>query len=323
VITSRIYRDGALQEESPFEPSDVAECRAAGDRHIWIDVVDPSDDELALLQETLSLHELSVEDSRRWGQRSKVEFYPNYVFVVVHGVGLDPTDELVDSELHLFAGEGFYLLTIRRAPLFDLAHTFDRATRERHLAGEGVGFHLYLLLDEIVDVYLDTVERLEDLADDVEEAVFEEENAEGLQERIFRLKRRVVRFRRAAGPLREVIDLLHERGEIVTPTLSPYFRDVLDHVIRSLELIDNIRDLLTTALEARIAQVSNRLNVVMKQLTGWAGIILVPTLIAGIYGMNFRDMPELSWQLGYPLALGMMLASGVALYIVFKRRDWL
>jgi len=323
VITSRIYRDGTLEEESPFDPAAVAECRGSEDRHIWIDVVSPTDDELALLQRTLSLHELSIEDSRRWGQRSKVEFYPNYVFVVVHGVELTRDDEMVDAEVHLFAGEGVYLLTIRREPLFDLMRTFDRATRERHIAGEGVGFPLYLLLDEIVDGYLDTVERLEDLADDVEEEVFEVEKSEGVQERIFKLRRRIVRFRRAVGPLREVIDLLHERGEIVTPTLSPYYRDILDHVIRTLELIDNIRDLLTSALEARIAQVSNRLNVVMKQLTGWAGIILVPTLIAGIYGMNFRDMPELSWTFGYPLALGSMLASGVILYVVFKRRDWL
>jgi magnesium transporter len=323
VITSRIYRDGELQEESAFDPADVEECRAAGDRRIWIDVVDPSDEELELLQRTLSLHELSVEDSRRWGQRSKVEFYPSYVFVVVHGIALTDDAEIVDAELHLFAGEGLYLLTIRREPRFDLSRTATRAGRERHLAGEGVGLDLYLLLDEVVDGYLDVVERIEDLADEIEEQVFEDETEEGLQERIFRLKRRTVRLRRAVAPLREVIDLLHERGEIVTPAMAPYYRDVLDHVIRTLELIDNIRELLTTALEARIAQASNRLNVVMKQLTAWAGIILVPTLIAGIYGMNFASMPELSWRFGYPLALGSMLLSGVVLYTVFKRKDWL
>ena len=323
VITSRIYRDGTLQEESTFDPADVAACREAEGQHIWIDVVDPSDEELAQLQETLSLHELSVEDSRQWGQRSKVEFYPDYVFVVVHGVQLEQDDELIDSELHLFAGERFYLLTIRREPLFELTRTMDRAGRDRNLADEGIGFHLYLLLDEIVDTYLNAVERLEDLADEVEEKVFEDETAEGLQEQIFRLKRRTVRFRRAVSPLREVIDLLHERGDVVTPALAPYYRDVLDHVIRSLELIDNIRELLTTALEARLAQASNRLNIVMKKLSAWAGIILVPTLVAGIYGMNFRHMPELSWQVGYPLALGMMLACGGLLYWSFRRRDWL
>ena len=323
MITSRIYRDGALEAESPFDPTDVERCREASDRRIWIDVVDPSDDELTLLQETLSLHELSVEDSRRWGQRSKVEFYPDYVFVVVHGVALAGDEELADSELHVFAGERLYLLTIRREPLFELRRSVERAGRDRHLAGQGIGYHLYLLLDEIVDGYLDLVERLEDLADDVEEQVFQDEEADGLQERIFVLKRKTVRFRRAVAPLREVIDLLQERGDVVTPELAPYYRDVLDHVIRTLELVDNIRELLTTALEARLAQASNRLNIVMKKLTAWAGIILVPTLIAGVYGMNFSDMPELSWRFGYPLALGVMLLSGGLLYIAFRRRDWL
>jgi magnesium transporter len=323
VITSRIYRDGALQEEVPYDPADVEACRAAGDRRIWIDVVDPTDEEHALLQRTLGLHELSVEDNRRWGQRSKVEFYPDYVFLVVHGIRLDQDGQLVDSELHTFAGERFYLLTIRRAPLFEFRTTLERMNRSSPLASEGIGWQMYLLLDEIVDGYLDVVEFLEDRADEVEDDVFAEEEAEGLQERIFRTKRQVVEFRRAVAPLREVVDLLDERGDLVTPALVPYFRDVLDHVIRSLEMIDNIRELLTGALEARMAQASNRLNVVMKQLSGWAAIILIPTLIAGIYGMNFRHMPELDWRFGYPFALGLMAVSAFVLYRMFKKRDWL
>ena len=323
VITSRVYRDGRLEQEAPFDPKIVAACRTDGERRLWLDVVDPTDDELRRLQRTLELHELSIEDSSRWGQRPKVEFYDRYAFVVLHGVRFADDGDLVDSELHVFAGEAFYLLTIRREPLFDLEKTKERAAREHHLASEGIGFHLYVLLDEIVDGYLDAVERLEDAADDVEEEVFEEEAAEGLQERIFRLKRRTVRFRRAVAPMREVIDLLHERDDVVTRRLAPYYRDVLDHVLRALELIDNIRELLTTALEARIGQASNRLNIVMKKLTAWAGIILVPTLIAGIYGMNFAHMPELSWQWGYAFALGTMALSAFALYVVFRRRDWL
>ena len=291
---------------------------------IWIDVVDPTDDELSLLQRTLGLHELSVEDSRRWGQRSKVEFYPKYVFLVVHGIRIDEGRELVDSELHAFAGEQFYLLTIRRAPLLELHKTVERSGRTSHLSSEGIGFPLYLLLDEIVDGYLEVVERLEDQADEVEEDVFSEgEEVEGLQERIFRTKRKVVEFRRAVTPLREVIDLLDEHGDLVTPPLVPYYRDVLDHVIRSQEMIDNIRELLTGALDVRMAQASNRLNIVMKQLSAWAAIILIPTLIAGIYGMNFRHMPELDWKLGYPFALGVMGASAFILHRVFRHRDWL
>jgi magnesium transporter len=323
VITSRIYRDGRLEEETDFDPAAVEACRASGEHRIWIDVVEPNDEELELLERTLGLHELSVEDSSRWGQRPKVEFYPDYVFVVLHGLRIGDTDELVDSELHLFAGQRFYLLTIRREPLFEFRRAIERAVRDTGIVREGIGFHLYLLLDEVVDEYLDVVDRLEDLSDDAEERVFRDDAAEGLQEDLFRLKRRVVRFRRAVAPMREVLDLLAEDADMVTPALQPYYRDVQDHVIRAIELTDNIRELLSSALDARLAQASNRLNLVVKALSGWAAIILIPTLIAGIYGMNFRHMPELDWRLGYPFALGVMGLSAFALYRVFKRRDWL
>ena len=136
-----------------------------------------------------------------------------------------------------------------------------------------------------------------------------------VQERLFRLKRECVRLRRAVMPLRQGLDLLQEQPALAAPALAPYYRDVVDHVIRTVELVDNIRDLLTSMLEVRVAQVANHLNEVMKKLTAWAGIILVPTLIAGIYGMNFENMPELRWQVGYPLALGLMAASAAALYV--------
>lgn len=322
MITCRVYREGRLEEERPFDPEVVETARADGSR-LWLDVVEPTEKELARLQAAFDLHELSVEDSRRWGQRAKIEFYPDYVFLVVHGLKLDGSGELVDSEVHLFAGGRFYLVTVRREPLFDFAKATARLQSEPHLAQEGIGFQLYLLLDEIVDGYLDTVERLEDLSDDIEDRVFEENGTSDVQEEIFRLKRKVVQFRRLAMPMREVVDLIQESPDLVTRELVPYFRDVQDHVIRAVEFIDNIRDLLTSALESQLAQVSNRLNVVMKQVTSWAAIILIPTLIAGIYGMNFQHMPELSWKVGYPLALGMMGASSFALYRVFHRRDWL
>jgi magnesium transporter len=238
---------------------------------------------------------------------------------------LDEGDELVDSEIHLFAGQRLYLITVRRAPIFDLSRAGERLRGETRLGEEGMGFQLYLLLDEIVDGYLDTVERLEDRSDDIEERVSDEGKTESrsLAEDIFRLRRQVVRFRRLAAPMRELVDLLQETPEIVTPALLPYYRDVLDHVIRAIELIDNVRDLLTSARELQLAQVSNRLNVVMKQVTSWAAIILIPTLIAGIYGMNFEHMPELSWKVGYPMALGVMAVAAFVLYRVFRKRDWL
>jgi magnesium transporter len=328
VITCRVYQDGTLKVEKPFEVRTIKEARD-GDQRVWIDVVDPTDDELTKLQADLGLHELAIEDSRTWGQRAKVDFYPQHLFLVAHGIDLDEHGELVDREVHLFAGGGLYVATIRREPRFDFAKVAARLESAPDLSKEGVGFLLYLMLDEIVDGYLDLIELFEDKSDDIEDAVaVEEDGAEGkatrvLAQRIFRLRQEVVRFRRLTSPMREVIDLLAETQTIVTPPLLPYFRDVMDHVIRTMELTDNVRDLLTSARELQLAQVSNRTNVVMKQLTAWAAIILVPTLVAGIYGMNFRHMPELDWVYGYPLAIATMLLAAYLLYRSFRKREWL
>jgi magnesium transporter len=328
VITCRVFRDGALKREIPFDPRAIEDARR-DDHRVWVDAIDPTDDELTELQKTFDLHDLAVEDSRRWGQRAKIDFYPQHLFLVAHGITMDERDEILDREVHLFAGGGYFVVTVRREPLFDFGKTGERFESAPDLSKEGIGFLLYLILDEIVDGYLDTIESFEDQSDDVEDAVaLDEDDPKGertrrLAQTIFRLRQQVVRFRRLTSPLREVVDLLLETPTVVTQPLVPYFRDVLDHVIRSMELNDNVRDLLTSARELQLAQVSNRLNVVMKKLTAWAAIILIPTLIAGIYGMNFTHMPELDWSFGYPLALGVMAGSAGLLYRTFRKRDWL
>jgi magnesium transporter len=153
--------------------------------------------------------------------------------------------------------------------------------------------------------------------------VFSEDTSEDVQKRIFHLRKRVMTFRRRLSPLRDVLELLQGDSKLVTRPLEAYYRDVTDHIIRTIEFVDNLRDLLTSALEAHLAQVSNRLNEVMKALTSWGAIILVPTLIAGVYGMNFRHMPELNWVFGYPFALGLMVVTAAGLFSMFKRRGWL
>ena len=329
MITCRVYRDGELEREAPFAPDVVRAARDGGHR-VWLDVVDPTDDELETLRTELGLHELAVEDSRRWGQRAKVDLYPDHLFLVAHGLDLDRRDELVDREVHVFAGHGFYVVTVRREPKFEFGKAHDRLRIAPALSSEGIGYLLYLLLDEIVDGYLDVVERLEDLGDDIEDAVANEERGrEGgeayrsLAARIFRVRQQVVRFRRLTAPMREAVDLILENPDVATPPLAPYYRDVLDHVIRTLELLDNVRDLLTSARELQLAQASNRMNVVMKQLSAWAAIILIPTLIAGMYGMNFNHMPELRWMFGYPFAIAVMAVAAFTLYRIFRKREWL
>ena len=321
MITCRLYKEGVLKEEA-FDPARASDLIAEGGARVWLDVVDPTDRDLTMLQEEFSLHPLAVEDARNRGQRPKVDVYENFFFLVVHGLALDEKGELVDSEIHAFAGHR-YLVTLRYDPPFDITEVLRRWDRQPELTHEGGAFLLYALLDEVVDGYYEVIERLEDLSDDIEDRVFGEEQDQTVQQDIFQLKRKVVQFRRLIIPLREVLDLVQEQPGFVTDHLGPYYRDVMDHLIRSLEFADNVRDLLTTALEAQLSQISNRLNIVMKQLTSWAAIVLVPTLIAGIYGMNFRNMPELKFHFGYYGALGLMLGSMVALYLVFKKKGWL
>jgi len=319
-ITCRHYREGVLKEEA-FDPARVSDLIQEAGARVWLDLADPTEEELALIQEEFGLHELAMEDTRTRGQRPKVEVYEGYFFLAMHGIALDAEDELIDHEIHAFAGHRF-LITLRYAPVFDITEVLRRWDRQSELTHEGGGFLLYALLDEVVDGYFNVIERFEDLGDDIEDEVFLDEPPEGIQERIFRLKRRVVSFRRLVMPLREVLDLMQEQPGFVTQQLAPYYRDVADHVIRALEFADNIRDLLTSALEAQISQISNRMNIVMKRLTAWASIILVPTLIAGIYGMNFVHMPELKWRFGYAYALGLMVVAALLLYRMFKRRDY-
>jgi magnesium transporter len=326
MITCHLFRDGIL-EATELDASEVSEHLEGDAARVWLDVVDPTEDDLAVLKEEFGLHDLSVEDIRHRGQRPKVETFQGYVFVVARPLALGEDEEIEPGELHVFAGRSS-LVTLRYDPIYDLTSVLKRWERGSELTHEGAGFLLYVLLDEIVDDYLEIVDRYEDMADELEDRVFAENDAQPydpkrLQERFFQVKRGIVEFRRHVMPLRRVLDHLLEETSFVTPTLVPYFRDVSDHVARALEFADNVRDLLTSLIEVRMAQQANHLNEIMKKLTSWAGIILVPTLIAGIYGMNFRHMPELSWWVGYPLSLGLMAASAGILYRVFKSKDWL
>jgi len=330
MIRAHAFRDGIPLEDDLLLGD--AE-RLLEDEHVfvWIDVEDPSDEEIDALGAVFGLHPVTIEDAHHLHQRPKVELFEGYSFVVVHPLELasgEGDEGLIDQELHAFVSHR-YLATLRYGPdPFPLDVVMRRwRAQPQLLASEGGGFAVYVLIDEVVDGYLSIIEAFEDRADDLEDDVFSEGAAEdggiALQERIFLLKREVVRLRRFAAPLRQALDLLQEEPKLAGSPLAPYYRDVTEHVIRVTELADNIRDLLTSLLEVRVSQIANRSNEIMKKLSAWAGIILVPTLIAGIYGMNFEGMPELRWNFGYPAALGTMLLTGGILYLMFKRRGWL
>lgn len=331
MIEAHVYRAGRPAEG----PVDLVGARRAlrdAGTFVWLDAVDPTETDLGDVAATLDLHPVTVEDALHRQQRSKAELFEGYAFVALRPIVPGPTASGVAGvedlgEVHAFVGPRF-LGTFRFGPSpFPIERARERWERQPDLlAAHGGGFAAWALIDEVVDGYLTCVEDIEDRADLLEDDVFAREAADGgldLQERLFRLKRQVVQLRRVVSPLRQGLDLLQEEPDLAPAELQPYYRDVTEHALRVAELADQVRDLVTSLLEIRISQVANHTNDIMKKLSAWAGIILVPTLIAGIYGMNFARMPELGWSVGYPFALATMGLTALGLYIVFKRRDWL
>jgi magnesium transporter len=318
--TCLLYRNGQVAERD-FDPARISDLLKEDDALVWLDLEDPTEGDLVMLQEEFDIHPLAIEDARHREQRPKVEVYEGYFFLVMHAVSLKD-QELQDQEIHAFVGNG-YLVTLRYPPAFDLTDVKRRWKQEQELSREGGGYLLHALIDEVVDGYFEVIDGFELRAEDIEDEVFAEEQVEDVQERVFKLRKELTTFRRHVMPLREVLDLLEENRDVVTKELRAYYRDVADHVIRALESIDNLREVLASMLDAYLSKVSTELNVVMKQVTSWAAIILAPTLVAGIYGMNFEHMPELNWLFGYPFALGLMFLSSFVLYRIFRKRDWL
>ncbi len=319
MITCRVYHDGKLEKEG-FDPQEVSDHLEHGDL-VWLDVLEPTDEEIALCQKEFSLHPEAVEDVRERNQRTKVDLYEGYFVMVAYGVAGGPSG-IETHEVHVFAGRNF-LLTFRFDPPFDLGQVLHRWDASPEITSHGGGALLHFLLDEIIDSYFPVVEAFDEAVDRLEDRVFAEAVEAGLQHDLFRLKKGLVDFRRFVLPLRDVLDFMQEDTLVVTPPLKPYFRDVYDNVYRAIEFVDNTRETLTIGLGAYQAAVGNQLNVIMKKLTAWAAILLVPTLIAGIYGMNFEHMPEIPTRYGYFVTIGVMLGVCTLLYRSFKKRDWL
>ena len=323
-MDARTFRDGALGDDRvALDRLQETIASLADDEWVWVDGVDPGEEEIDVLRKQLDLHELVVEDIHHRGQRPKVEIYGPHVFAALRPISLAGGD-LVEAELFVIASERA-LVTIRFSPVFDLANAIHRWPL-LHAVSPGPAGAFYAVADEVADDYLEVVEDLEDRADELEAKVFRAEPAPSertqLQQDLVRLRRDTVHLRRHAVPMRQAIDRLADDSTLVSSSLMPYYRDITDHLLRSIELADSVREIVTTVVDIRMAQSAHQLNEVMKKLTAWAGIILVPTLIAGIYGMNFEHMPELSWKIGYPLALGLMAASAGLLYRWFKKRGW-
>ena len=292
---------------------------------LWVDVVDPSEDDLALVQKEFSLHPLAMEDLRHPGQRPKVERYDTHAFIVAYASNGNPRHL---SELNLFVADG-WMVSVRHSykgdgcvDVLDVANRFDR-TRSGH---NTVGFLLYTLMDAVVDTYFDALDSTEDELEEIESRIFvvDGPNESSLQQDLLVLRRELLLFRRRVVPLRDVLQtILRQEVRPVREDVQRYFQDVLDHILRVIDTLETQRELLGNAVDAHLAVVNNHMNDIMKKMTSWGAILFGAALITGVYGMNFQYMPELSWHYGYFIALGLMLTLTTALYTWFKKKGWL
>jgi magnesium transporter len=324
VFTTCVYRDGVRSGDPlPFEQ--VSDVLSEPDTMVWVDVDEPTKEEMEQLGEEFGLHPLALEDAFSDHQRPKLERYEGYVFIVVYAASVSDLGRVDMREVSLFVSAK-YVITIRHGGKLVLDTVRGRIDRSPSMARGGGAQVAYAVLDEIIDGYFPIVETYEDRIERAEDTLIGSGDADvsGSLAEAFTIKRDLLTFRRAVAPLRDVLGrVVHVDHAVLGVELDAEFRDLYDHVLRVYDELDTQRDLLTGILEAHLSVVSNRLNQVVLKLSSWAAIVLVPTLIAGIYGMNFDHMPELHWRLGYPYALGLMLLTGVVLWTQFRKSGWL
>ena len=331
IVDCAIYRDGH-RTEGPEDLSDALDvARASGDAFVWIGLHEPTEREFDLVTEEFGLHPLAVEDALKAHQRPKLEVYDDSLFVVLKPVTYETDSDTVSSgELMLFLGDSF-VVTVRHgegSPLKAVRHRLEQDPDMMRLGPTGV---LYSIADATVDHYLEVATELQTDLEEVEAEVFSP-NGGGSRytaSRIYTFKRQVLEFRRATGPLAMPLTRLAGTGAFgsgvpfVDAKAQPFFRDVSDHLTRVNEFVEALDRLVSDVLSAHLAQMSVRQNDDMRKISAWAAMAAVPTMIAGIYGMNFDHMPELHWVWAYPAVILLMAVLEVLLFRLFKRRGWL
>ena len=323
-FTTCVYRKGVREDDAlPFEQiSDVLE---QPDTLVWVDVNSPDESEVAQLGEEFGLHRLALADALSDHQRPKMERYEGYVFVIAYAAAIGEAGRVDMQEVAIFVSQRF-VISIRHGDLFTLDAVRERIDLSPSLLEGGGAEIAYEVLDELIDGYFPVVEAYEDRIEKAEDVLLGSGSVE-MQTSLaatFQIKRDLLTFRRAVAPLRDVLGrVVHVDKSVLGEDLDVEFRDLYDLVLRVYDELDTQRDLLTGILEAHLSVVSNRLNEVVLKLSSWAGIVLVPTLIAGIYGMNFQHMPELSWSYGYELILLVMAALDGYLFYRLRKAKWL
>jgi magnesium transporter len=321
LISCAAYQEGKKLGDVSLEQ--IAEYLQKPRCFVWVALEDPSDSELAEMQHAFNLHPLAVEDALLGHQRPKIEEYGDSLFAVLHMVERTDEDFLV-GELAIFAGSN-YVVSVRSRAKKGFAEVRARCEREPQLLRQGPGYILYALMDAVVDRYFPILDALEDELEGIEEQIFApqgvpRENIEAL----YALKQRLMVMKHAVAPLLEgVSNLSGARVPVLCAKISEYFRDIYDHLLRLNQTVDSVRDTIATAISVNLSMVTLQENETMKRLAAYAALLAVPTMIAGIYGMNFEHMPELKWRYGYALSLIVMGAIDVFLYFRFKKAKWL
>jgi len=325
IVDCAHYKDGARQHEGALTPEQAAEIAgSAGDgEFVWIGLHEPGEGDLEQLQNLFGLHELAIEDAHAAHQRPKIEDYDEGFFIVLRTAHYHEAEEIVHfGEIHLFAGRG-YMISVRHGPGSELSSARQRLEARPDLLRLGAASAVWAVLDKVVDDYLPVVDAMEDDVEEVEKDVFDDD-IPAPTKRIYHLKREAIEFHRAVAPLLSPLEALESGAfERVPLELRSFFRDVADHARRVDEQVTAQRELLNSVLQANLALVSVIQNDVVKKISAIFGIIAVPTFIASIYGMNFDNMPELHWHLGYVYALALMAFCVVILVAFFRRIDWL
>ena len=323
IVDCAIYEGGERQGGRVAVDEALRKIRTDTSGFVWIGLHEPGAEEFHDISEEFGLHPLAVEDAVHAHQRPKVEVYGDTVFVVLKAARYVDSEEVIEfSQIMVFLGDGF-LITVRHgdtALLGEVRRSIAGAPEELKCGPVGV---LHAILDRVVDDYGVVLRSVDVDIDEVEQRVFSS-TRENQAERIYKLKREVLEFRQAVLPLGDPLEAL-AAGRLPHTHDAPreYFRDVHDHVLRTGDRVEAIDALLTSVLSANLAQVGVRQNEDMRKISAWVAIIAMPTMIAGIYGMNFDHMPELGWILGYPFALTLMACSCLGLYLLFRRRGWL
>ena len=325
IVDSAVYRQGKriVDDLPPSELGRIRKLATEPGDFVWVGLHEPNEEELATVEEEFGLHPLAVEDAFLAHQRPKLERYEHTLFLTVKSLWyVDANDAVETGEINMFVGPDF-VITVRHGSGSELHSARRDLESKSAVLTHGPSAVVYAVCDRVVDGYLSVMSSLEEDVDEVETSVFSSQRTND-SARIYTLKREIAEARRAVLPLREPMRRF-ATGAVpgIDEASAPFFRDVLDHLNRVAETVDGLDQLLSSAFDAHLAQISVQQNEDMRKISAGAAIVVVPTLIAGVYGMNFQHMPELSWTYGYAYAVAVMLGASLVLWVWFKRSGWL